>query len=756
MPFTALAFIGGAMFALALPSLPSYGILLALAAAGLAATCSGGRPLAAAIAGVIAVGLQGHYALNGDWPCSRDREAVTVTGVVVSPAEAQPGRIDFELEPVGAARAGGLPRRMRLTWYEPGATPRPGEVWRLGVRLRCRNGFTNPWGFERELDLLRRGLGATGYVLADPAPQRRADSPWSAPVQRARAWAGERIADAARGTRSGAVLQGLSVGLRGTIDPALRQAFIDSGTAHLIAISGMHVTAFAIVALWLSRFGYGLLARPSLSARWPSAQAGLLLGVTGAYGLLAGASLPTVRTVVMVACALGLRAARRHATTADVLALSALLLAAADPLGITSAGFWLSFAAVAALMGLLEHDDSGWQVIRRFVRAQAAVTVVLAPVLVGAFGGVPLVGPLANAVAIPVFSLVLLPATLLGTVLLVVAPAAAGSFWQAFAMLLDECWPILEHVAGLPGAVLRPPAAPLALLVAAVAAAMAAVIVPGRQARWLATVLLAATLWRPAPAPAPGGFELVVLDVGQGLAAVVRTARRTLVFDTGPRWRGGGAAAALTLVPYLRSAGVGVVDTVIVSHPDADHTGGLGALAGAFTLRWVIGDPGDNGAADEPCVAGRHWSWDGVDFEIMHPPDGPAPAGNDASCALKIAAVGGSVLLLADPEARAEQQMLARGGIGADAVLVPHHGSRSSSTPDFVAAVGARWALVSAGYGNRWDLPHPEVAGRWRAGGAEWLATADGGALRLRVGPDRPAPRVDTRRGADPRWWRRQ
>ncbi len=147
MPFIALSFIGGATLALALPSLPSYATLLALGASMLAAACAGGRPLAATIAGVVAVGLHGHHALDGDWPCSRDREAVTLVGTVVSPAEEQPGRIDFELEPVGAARAGGLPRRARLTWYEPGATPRPGDTWRLAVRLRCRNGFTNPWGF---------------------------------------------------------------------------------------------------------------------------------------------------------------------------------------------------------------------------------------------------------------------------------------------------------------------------------------------------------------------------------------------------------------------------------------------------------------------------------------------------------------------------------------------------------------------------------------------------------------------------------
>lgn len=309
------------------PLLPSPAALVAMACAALASAGAGSRVLAAAMAGVVAVGLQAHVALKEDWPCSRDRETVSLAGQIVSPSEERPGRLDFDLAPDTEARSLGLPSRVRVTWYEPEARPRPGESWSFALRVRCRSGFANPGGFERELDLLRRGLGATGYVVAEPGPQRLADAPWSAPVERARAWVGERIGRAADGTRSSGVLQGLSVGLRGSIDPALGRAFVDSGTAHLIAISGTHVTAFAVVAIWLFRLGYRFVARPGLSGRWPSLQAGLVLGLTGAYGLLAGASLPTVRTVVMVALATALRAARRHALAPDLLAWSALLLA---------------------------------------------------------------------------------------------------------------------------------------------------------------------------------------------------------------------------------------------------------------------------------------------------------------------------------------------------------------------------------------------------------------------------------------------
>lgn len=756
MPFIALAFLGGASLALVAPSLPTPSALFALAVAAAASGAAGSRVLAAFFAGVVAVGLHAHRRLDDDWPCSRDGETLAVSGQVASVAEELRGRVDFDFAPGPGARSQGLPRRVRVAWYEPWAKPRPGETWSMVLRLRCRSGFANPGGFERELDLLRRGLGATAYVLEIPMPRKLAEAVWSLPVERVRAWIGDKIGHAADGTRSAPVLQGLSVGLRGSIDPALRRAFVDSGTAHLIAISGTHVTAFAVVVLWLSRRGYRIAAGPRLSAHWPAVQAALVLAMTGGYGLLAGASLPTVRTVAMVACALGLRVARRNAGAADVLALSAVLLAAADPLGITSAGFWLSFAAVAALIGLLESPPAGWETLRRFARAQAAVSIVLVPVLVAAFGGVPLAGPLANAVAIPLFSFVLLPATLLGTVMLVAMPPLADDFWRLLALHLDRCWPVLERLTALPGAVLRPPAAPGWLLSAVLGMSLIAVAIPGRQARWLGAVLLATLLLRPAPAPAAGGFELVVLDVGQGLSAVVRTTRRVLVFDTGPRWRDGGAAAAVTLVPYLRAAGVTVVDTVVVSHADADHAGGLPTLAEAIAPRWVIGEAGEVGFTDEPCTAGREWKWDGVDFEFVHPPRRAGWSGNDASCALKVTGLNGSALLLADPEWPAEQAMLRRAGLEADAVLVPHHGSRTSSSTELVAATGARWALVSAGFGNRWRMPQPEVVARWREAGAMVVETAQGGALRLRAGPESPVPHLEAWRVADPHWWRRE
>jgi len=752
MPILALAFLAGAACVFGLERLPGLPVLIALASGAAVAWVYGVRPVACGLAGFLLAAGQGHLALAQDWPCARDREQLQIVGRVVSPPEPRPGRVDFDFAPGPAGRRQGLPPRLRLSWYEPDVLPAPGERWQLEARLRCRSGLANPGGSDRELALLRSGIGATGYV-AGPVPVRLGGGPLASPVSWLRSRIAGRIASATVGTRSTGVLQGLAVGLRGNIAPELNDAFVATGTAHLIAISGMHVTAFALAAHLLLRLGYRCCGRPAWSARWPAAQALAVMGVTAAYGLLAGASLPTVRTVAMVAVALALRAARRRVPVADVLCAAAVLLVALDPLAVTSAGFWLSFAAVAALLGLVELRASPLSWARAFVRAQAAVTAVLTPVLLGAFGAVSLVGPLVNAIAIPLFSFVLLPLTLGGIALMPLSAGLADSLWRGFGRLLDRLWPGLLAAGQGDYAMFSPPAAPGWLIGVTLGVTLAAVVLPARAVRALAAVLLCVSLLRPAPALAPGGFELTVLDVGHGLAAVVRTSTHALAFDAGPRWRGGGSAARVSLVPYLRWRGVQRLDLVVVSHPDSDHAGGLEDLLRNVAVQQVMGNAGARRVSPR-CRAGDRWSWDQVDFTVVHPVAGESWEGNDGSCAVHIAGAGGTALLLADPEHRAERAMLTR-GVASDVVIVPHHGSTSSSSAAFVAALGARAALVSAGYGNRWGLPREEIVARWQAAGAQLETTAAGGALRVDFVPGVGPGEVRAYRSAARRWWRR-
>jgi competence protein ComEC len=756
MLLAAIAFVAGAGLVFGLPQLPSGLILAAVAGAAAFAAAAGWRAVAWLATGFALASAQAHLALAEDWPCRRDREQVDIVGRVSSPPEIRTGRVDFDLTASPAARAVGIPPKVRLSWYEPASIPWPGESWRLTVRMRCRSGLANPGTFDRELDLLRQGYGATGYVTDREPPVRLATGGPGAFIQAARAWIAGRIAQATAGTDSTGVLQGLAVGLRGNIEPALSDAFVATGTAHLIAISGMHVTAFALTSLMLLRWFYGRLATAGLSAAWPGCQMLIVLVVTVAYGLLAGASLPTVRTVAMVAVAIGLRAARRDAAAGDVLGLAAMLLVAADPLAVTSAGFWLSFAAVAALLALSDLRGGLGSALRSFARSQAAVTVVLTPVLVASFGAVPVLGPVVNAVAIPLFSFAILPATLFGTALLPIAPRAADWLWNQLGTALDRCWPGLLAVADSSWAVFSPADAPAWLIASCLIVALAAVVVPGRGLKLVAGAMLAALMWRQPSPPVHGGVELTVLDVGHGLAAVLRTASHALVFDTGPVWRGGGAAARVTLVPFLRSLGVRRVDLLVVSHDDSDHAGGVGELRRAFPVSALRGTTGaSREARGVGCRAGETWSWDGVRFTVVHPPPGQLFQGNDSSCALRVDSPGGAALLLADPESRAESAMLGQ-PLAADVALVPHHGSATSSSAALVQAIGARLALVSTSYGNRWSFPRPEIVERWQRAGASVLTTAEGGAISVQIAPDTGVGPARPWRLERPRWWRRQ
>jgi competence protein ComEC len=381
------------------------------------------------------------------------------------------------------------------------------------------------------------------------------------------------------------------------------------------------------------------------------------------------------------------------------------------------------------------------------------VTVLLTPVLALAFGRISLVSPLVNAIAIPVFSFLLLPAVLAGTVIAAVAPSAWPGLWRALATLLDGAWPWLESIAAWPGASWAPAAQSTAMAATVGIALFIALLLPVAGMRLAAMALLAALCFGRSERVAEGGFTLTAIDVGQGLAVVVETANRVLVFDTGPAWPGSGAAAQVTLLPYLRARGIRAVDRLVVSHDDKDHSGGAERLRSSLPVRQSLAGPGEGAIGAGTCRRGDSWHWDRVAFRVLHPPAGFEGSDNDRSCTVLVSGPGGRALLLADPEAAAEA-VLQQQSLAADVVLLPHHGSRSSSGASLIAAVSARYGIASAGFGNRWGMPDSGVVARWRSAGTTVFTTAEQGAVRA-IFPTRPSPiEIDSARRDVPRWWR--
>ena len=707
--------------------------------------------LAACLAGCAWALYSVSIALAGAWPCARDRETVELDGYIVAPALARPDRTDFDLQVAYASVGRDRPRRIRLSWYDANRVPRVGERWRVMATLRCPRGFANPGAPDRELALLREHIDATGYVVAGHAPER-IGGPTALGVERLRERVASAIGRALPAGPSAAVLQGLAVGVRGNIPDRLWESFAATGLAHLVAISGLHVTGCAISILLVLRLAWRWRVLPPTRFRL-TIESVAVVGVTAAYAALSGASVPALRTLAMVALFGLLRSLRRSTPLAGTLALAAAILVAADPLSVTSAGFWLSFVATSALFAA-GSAGSGWRAaIGGFARAQLAISVLLAPALAATFGRLSLVAPFVNAVAIPAFSLLILPAVLLGTAITIVAPAASALLWRVLGAILDGTWPVLGWLADWPAASFAPAVQPFVLVAGAGVFAFGALLVPVRGSIAVAAVLLVALVCGRAEPIAPGTFTLTVIDVGQGLAAVVETAGHVLVFDTGPRWRGGTVAARVSLLPYLRARGIRRIDRLVLSHDDQDHVGGAALVAGAIEIELTLAPPGSGSAGEAQCVAGRGWEWDGIAFRFLHPYQAFEGSDNDRSCALRVSGPGGSALLLADPEAAAESELVGQ-AIAADVVLVPHHGSATSSSPALIEAVSARVGIASAGFGNRWRMPRAEVVARWRAAGTTVISTEEQGAVRIRVPSTAGLIAIETERRNNRRWWR--
>ncbi|HEX6721400.1 MAG TPA: DNA internalization-related competence protein ComEC/Rec2, partial [Burkholderiaceae bacterium] len=631
-----------------------------------------------------------------------------------------------------------LPPRVSLVWLHgladdgglDGLRPdlRAGQRWQVPVRLRRPHGAVNPHGFDGELWLFEQRIGATGTVRNTVAGPRPAllDDTLRRPIERARQALRDAVVLRVNDARLGGVLAALTVGDQAAIARADWDLFRDAGVAHLMSISGLHITMFAWLAGALVAWAWRRSARACL---WlPAPQAGRWggLAVATGYALLAGFGVPAQRTLLMLAGVVLLRSAGVRWPWPLVLLGVAALVVAVDPWALLQAGFWLSFAAVGLLMASdplqpPARQSDWWPRLRQAVRAQVIATLGLAPLSLALFQQVSLVGLLTNLIAIPWVTLVVTPLALLGVIV--------SALWHVAAAALSALIVLLQWLTAWPAAVWHVPAAPPWAVACGLLAALIGLLPLPWRLRLLALPLVLPLLWPAVPRPLDGQFEIVVLDVGQGTAALVRTRSRLLMYDSGPAYARDADAGQRIVVPLLRARGETRIDRMVLSHRDVDHVGGAESLRNALPIgSWhtslAAGHPLRAAAAShEPCIAGQRWSWDGVQFEFLHPQADDLARetkSNALSCVLRVIdAAGRSALLTGDIEAPQEAALVARLGplLRSDLMLVPHHGSRTSSTDALLDAVRPSVALVQAGYRSRFGHPAPEVLARYRARG---------------------------------------
>jgi competence protein ComEC len=757
---SALALLVGATACLCMPALPPGWLCMGMLAVGVGALCFDGIPRLAGwgVIGFAWLALHGQWMLAAQLPVASEGHVFTVSGQVADLPDPQQRRTRFLLRADGTAPAAVRGRLLQLDWYDGFGVREAGlrvhlhagESWRLKVKLRAPRGLANPGPWDVERTLLARRIVATGYVT-DPDDALRLMS-----ARGVDAWRERMSARIARSVpaASSRFVRALALGDTHALADEDWEKLRADGLTHLIAISGSHVGMVAGFFAVLVGGAWRLLPRIGHVTPRPVAMAWAALLGGLAYAAVAGFGLPTMRTVLMIAVVALARASRRSVRVADALALALMAVLLADPLSVMAAGFWLSFAGVAWLAWCLPGRDGQKRgLLHEFLSAQGVATVGLLPLTVMLFGQASLAGPLANLLAIPVWSLVVVPLALSGLLAEVLWPGGGGVFWRWAAQCFDLTWPVFEWLASSRFALWWLPEAAWSALPLALCGALWLLLPRGVPGKPLACLLWLPLLWPARHLPARGEAELLVMDVGQGLAVLVRTATHVLVYDTGPAVEGGFDAGERVVLPAMQALGSGRADRIVVSHADADHAGGLAALRRSMPRADVLAPPQAPVTGAAACEAGAAWQWDGVRFRFLHPSPGFPYLRNESSCVLRIETAHGTALLTGDIGEAIEHRLL-RGRLAdlhADIVLVPHHGSGAAADPGFIAATGARLALVSAGHGNRFGHPRADVVRRWRAAGAEVLNTADSGALRVWF--MREGLHVREQRRWRARWW---
>ncbi len=666
---------------------------------------------------------------------------ITLTGVVAElPRLHDKGqRFAFEVESVQTPDAH-VPKRIQLATYtNENETPlalHAGERWQLTVRLKQIHGTSNPNGFDFEVWALERNLRASGYVYRKDSPnvllgQRTTPAYFIEQMRESiRTHFQKTLGDA---PYTG-ILIALAIGDQASISADEWKLFTDTGVNHLMSISGLHITMlsglFFALTFWLWR------RNVALTLRFPARKAAAIVGLFAAlaYTLLSGFEIPAQRTLYMLATFAAMLLLSRNIALSQLLAAALLVVLIADPWAILAPGFWLSFGAVALIFYVTANRLGRSHWLMEYGRVQWAMTIGLIPPLLVMFQQLSLVSPIANAFAIPLVSFVVVPLTLLGAL-----PPFEWMLYLAHEVMALCIW-LLHALDTLPLAVWTQHTPPVWSIGLGILGALLILAPRGFPLRWIGIVLMLPMFILTPPKPASGSAHLVVFDVGQGLSVSIQTQNHAMLYDTGPDYSGDADSGNRILVPALRARGISRLDKLMLSHDDIDHVGGTSSVMAVIPADVVVTSlAGDHALLRdakrfERCADGQQWDWDGVHFEVLHPAVDAAAVklrDNDQSCVLRISVGEQHILLTGDIEQAAEERLLQlhKDKLLTTLLVAPHHGSKSSSSENFIAAASPEYVIFTAGYRSRFNHPAPEVVQRYTDSNTQQLRSDEAGAV---------------------------
>ena len=732
MIVSALSFLSGLLVVQQFSALPgSQWLIVVTVSAGIMAWLRYWRWLFF-VTGVLWAIVFAMVRLSDRLPESLEGINIPVKGLIVDLPEQDERQTRFDFIDTESAQK--LPSKLRLSWYYPDQAIKAGQYWSFTIKLKRPHGSLNHGGFDYERWLFTQGIGAAGYVRPDSKPVLLGrDSAWSnISVWRQRIT--DRLSFLLSESPSLGLIKALTIGDGSGITQQQWDVFRKTGTTHLVVISGSHVGLIAGLAYFLVLKVWAWTGLLRWSPQRVAAVAAMLVAVF--YAGLAGFSVPAQRAVIMLGVVMLAIILQRNTRPFNTLAIALFAVLAFDPLAVLAVGFWLSFLAVSLIIYVVAGRLSKSGYMLEGIKINWATSVGLSPLLLFFFQQVSLISPLANFIAVPVISLLAVPLSLLAVVLMFGFPLLASKLFMVVDTALQGLWWLLVRLAELPLATISHAQPSVWALVFALPGVLLLLAPRGMPARWLSLIMFLPLVFTSANKPKAGSFNMTLLDVGQGLSVVVQTENHWLVYDTGAKFSAESDMGRSVVLPFLRRQGADKIDRLIISHGDNDHIGGALSLMQGMPTEQVLTSVPQQLSDYSPlmCEAGQSWTWDNVTFTLLSPQH-PFVSDNDNSCVLKIESEQGAVLLTSDIETAAESWLVETYGnqLKAKVLISPHHGSKTSSTFEFLQAVQPVYVLIPAGYRNQFGHPHQEVLDRYEQIKAQWLNTADSGAISLGV-----------------------